>query len=210
MSISINHATSVISIPKADTTFVSTNATTGYEIRSYDEYAFMRELADYMDSADGVALPNIFNHNTSVTIAGVVYARALVILSPYTITFENGTYQVKLNGGMNNNFLDVLNPNSVSVIAANSAGLQIVSTPTNVVTGTALTASETANAVWGKVLETLTAEEMMRVMSSVLAGKVSGAGTGTETFKGIDGTTDRVVSTVDVDGNRTAITLNGA
>ncbi len=127
MAISVNHATKVISIPKADTTFISTNATTGYEVRSYDEYAFMRELADYLDSEAGVALPPAFTHATAVTISGVVYARAMSIINGFTITFENGTYQVKLVGGMNNNILDTLNPNSVSVIPANSAGLQMVS-----------------------------------------------------------------------------------
>ena len=127
MAISINHVTKVISIPKADTAFVETNAATGYEVRSFDEYAFMRELADYLDSEAGVALPNAFSHNTAVTISGVTYARAFLILEPYTITFESGAYQVKLIGGMNNNILDVLNPNGVSVIPANSAGLQMVS-----------------------------------------------------------------------------------
>lgn len=126
MSMSINHTTKVIAIPKADTTFVETNATTGYEIRSYDEYELMRELADYLDSEAGIALPNAFTHATEVTISGVIYARAISFLAPYTITFENDTYQVKLVGGSNNNMLDVLNPNNVSVIPANSAGLQTV------------------------------------------------------------------------------------
>jgi hypothetical protein len=126
--LSIDHNTFVITIPKADTVFVSTNAQTGYEIRSFDEYAFMREFADYLDSEAGQVLPNGFNHNTSVTISGVTYARAFVLLAPYTVTFENGAYQVKLVGGMNNNLLDVLNPNQVSVIPANSAGLQTVNT----------------------------------------------------------------------------------
>jgi hypothetical protein len=132
MAITINHATSVISIPKSDTTFVSTNATTGYEIRSYDEYALMRELADYLDSEAGMALPPAFTHATQVTISGVVFARAISFLAPFTITFENGSYQVKLIGGSNNNMLDVLNPNSVSVIAANSAGLQQVTSGSGV------------------------------------------------------------------------------
>ena len=127
MAISINHQSYVIFIPKASTTFLGTNATTGYEIRSYDEYALMRELADYLDSDVGVALPNAFTHATQVNISGITYARSLSFLAPYTITFENGTYQVKLVGGTNNNILDVLNPNNVSVIPANSAGLQQVS-----------------------------------------------------------------------------------
>lgn len=124
--ITINHSTYVITIPKADTTLVGTNALTGYEIREYDEYGLMRELADYLDSEDGIGLPNAFSHNTQVTISGVVYARTLSILAPYTVTFESGAYQVKLVGGTNNNLLDVLNPNNVSVIPANSAGLQTV------------------------------------------------------------------------------------
>ena len=136
MALTINPATYVIGIPKADTTFVETNATTGYEIRSYDEYAFMRELADYLDSEAGVALPSAFTHATAVTISGVIYARALSIINGFTITFENGSYQVKLVGGMNNNILDVLNPNSVSVIPANSAGLQTV------VSGSGVTAQD--------------------------------------------------------------------
>lgn len=127
MAIIINHSTKVISIPKADTTFLGTNATTGYEVRSYDEYALMRELADYLDSEAGASLPNAFTHSTNVTISGVVFARLVSFLAPYTVTFENGAYQVKLVGGTNNNMLDVLNPNNVSVIPANSAGLQQVS-----------------------------------------------------------------------------------
>ena len=125
--ISINHSTYVITIPKADTALVGTNALTGYEIREYDEYALMRELADYLDSEVGIGLPNAFSHNTQVTISGVAYARTLSFLAPYTVTFESGAYQVKLVGGTNNNMLDVLNPNNVSVIPANSAGLQVVS-----------------------------------------------------------------------------------
>ena len=38
------------------------------------------------------------------------------------------------------------------------------------------------------------------------AGKVSGAGSGTETFKGLDGTTTRLTVTVDASGNRTGVT----
>ena len=66
-----------------------------------------------------------------------------------------------------------------------------------------------AIAVWQKILEGgLTAEEIMKVMGAVLAGTVSGAGSGIETFKGLDKTTDRVVSTVDADGNRSSVILN--
>lgn len=63
---------------------------------------------------------------------------------------------------------------------------------------------------WSAIIEDgMTAEEVLRVIASVLAGKVSGAGTGTETFVGLDGTTNRVVSTVDVDGNRSNVVVDG-
>jgi hypothetical protein len=65
--------------------------------------------------------------------------------------------------------------------------------------------------VWDEVLEGgYTAREIMRFNAAVLAGKVSGAGTGTEVFTGIDDSTTRITSTVDNDGNRSLVTRNGA
>lgn len=52
----------------------------------------------------------------------------------------------------------------------------------------------------------ITLAESIRLQNAVLAGKVSGAGTGTETFRDLADTKDRIVATVDTDGNRTAIT----
>lgn len=57
---------------------------------------------------------------------------------------------------------------------------------------------------------TYTNDELLRILAAVIAGKVSGAGTGTETFRGINDDKDRVVATVDSNGNRTAITLDGS
>lgn len=53
-----------------------------------------------------------------------------------------------------------------------------------------------------------TAADLVRIMAAVLAGKVSGAGSGTETFRSIDDSRNAVVSTVDESGNRTAIVLD--
>lgn len=55
-----------------------------------------------------------------------------------------------------------------------------------------------------------TVRQALRYMAAMLAGKVAGAGTGTETFRGIDGATDRVQVTVDEAGNRTAIEYDPA
>lgn len=68
-----------------------------------------------------------------------------------------------------------------------------------------------AASVWSQAIEAgLSAEEVTRIMFSVLAGKVSGAGTGTERFRDIADTKDRLVVTVDDDGNRSAVVRDGA
>ena len=53
---------------------------------------------------------------------------------------------------------------------------------------------------------TTTLAESLRLSNAVLGGKVSGAGTGTETFRNPADTKDRLVVTVDSSGNRTALT----
>ena len=54
----------------------------------------------------------------------------------------------------------------------------------------------------------VTYQQALQRIGATTAGKASGAGSGTETFKGLDGTTDRVEATVDNDGNRTGITYD--
>ena len=62
---------------------------------------------------------------------------------------------------------------------------------------------------WTEVIEgNYTASELLRIMAAALAGELSGAATSTITITGIDGTTHRIVATVDADGNRTAVTLD--
>lgn len=69
---------------------------------------------------------------------------------------------------------------------------------------TALTA-----VVWAYVVEgTHTAVKLMRLFAAALAGKLSGAATATNTIRDIDDTKNRIIATVDADGNRTAITLD--
>ena len=55
-----------------------------------------------------------------------------------------------------------------------------------------------------------TLEEAMKICLAALAGKVSGAGTTSITIRSADDTADRIVATVDTDGNRSSVTLDGA
>lgn len=73
--------------------------------------------------------------------------------------------------------------------------------------GSSIDYNAISSAVWTRMIEGFTAEQVTALMASVLLGKVTGAGTGTERFRDLADTTDRVVATVDNSGNRTSITL---
>jgi len=60
-----------------------------------------------------------------------------------------------------------------------------------------------ANTIDGKTLR-----QALQIIAAVLAGKVSGAGSGIETFRGLDDQHDRVVVTADATGNRTNVTYS--
>lgn len=53
-----------------------------------------------------------------------------------------------------------------------------------------------------------TLQQALRIALAVLAGEVSGAGTGTEVFRNITDSKARVTSTVDTSGNRTAVSYD--
>lgn len=60
----------------------------------------------------------------------------------------------------------------------------------------------------GVVEGTYTIQDYLRLMASVLFGKLDGGGTFTLTFRDPDDTTDRVIATVDANANRTDIITN--
>lgn len=124
MTISVNPATFVISVPKADLTLITGT------LFEHDTEAFRLELIDFEDSELGIVLPRTHLHNTEVTIVGVTYARFIEILAPYSVEFEDGAYSIRL-AGSNNNIFDVENgilvQNLVQMISQNSAGLIVKS-----------------------------------------------------------------------------------
>lgn len=116
MAISIDWGTKVIYVPQSFLTLISGSL---YEL---DVDEFRLALKDLEDSEDGMAFPATHNHNTSVTLSGVTYARIVEIINGYTVEFENGNYAVRCVGA-NHNLADVKVVNSVSLIIGNSAGL---------------------------------------------------------------------------------------
>lgn len=78
-------------------------------------------------------------------------------------------------------------------------------------TGDIPAAATIAAAVWAYVVEgSSTAVEYLRIILSSAAAKLSGAATTTVSIRDAGDTKDRIVATVDADGNRTAVTLDGS
>lgn len=196
MSPSIHWGTKVITIPQADLTPVSGSL---YEL---DVDIFRLALKNIEDSEDGMPHLDTHRHNTTVTLSGVTYARTFEVINGYTVTFEDtgSPYTVRAVGA-NHNLADVTNFTSeVSLIVGNSAGL---------VSGGG--GGATAADIWQHAIEnSLTAEQLMRILVAGISGKSAGVGTTQETYKSVDGTQDRITVDFDAQGNRDAVTLDGA
>ncbi len=153
--------------------------------------------------------------------AGVAVGITVNLLDDWQIRFAAGAYIAKVSGG---NLVGGIEGDPV----AYSAEVQVLliqsaaSTTVSVSTGSGLSPEQDAKItaidnnttgipddVWEKTLESgFSAENMMRLMAAALAGKVSGAGSGTVVFRDIGDVKDRITADVDSTGNRTAITLD--
>lgn len=96
----------------------------GGNVYDMDTDAFRLAVLQQEAGEQGMMWPYVFNHNTSVTLGGIDYARIIEIVNGYTITFDDtaGAWVCNLVGS-NNNILDVTNLTSVQVRSNNSAGL---------------------------------------------------------------------------------------
>jgi hypothetical protein len=118
MALSVDWTSGVITIPKADMSLVQASP---FEIRALDVETFHQDLRAIHASTEGAPYTTTHNHTREYTLSGVTYPRAMEILSPYTVEFENGTYGVVAQGG-NQNILDVKVANQVSFLGNNSGG----------------------------------------------------------------------------------------
>ena len=92
-----------------------------------------------------------------------------------------------------------------TISSANFVGIESLSANILVDQPTGLTASE----VWNFPVEgSYTAEEAIKLILSALAGKLSGAETATVTIRNVQDDKDRIVASVDSNGNRTSVTYD--
>jgi hypothetical protein len=141
MPISVDFATKVITIPQSDLSLVTGT------LYQCDTQGIRLQLKEWEASEDGIIFDDTHIHNTEVTVAGTTFARTIEVINGYSITFEEDIYfyAVRL-ANSNNNFFDaennILNQNTVMVIAQNSAGL--------------IVGSAQASAIWGAPLNQYT------------------------------------------------------
>jgi hypothetical protein len=119
VAISIDWATGVIFVPKADLALISAGPP---EIRELDLDAFRLELKNLEDDEAGMPFLDTHEYTPPKTLGGVTLARTVEIINGYTVEFEDAQYTVNVVGG-NSNMSDVKVQNQVSVNTFNSAGL---------------------------------------------------------------------------------------
>lgn len=91
------------------------------------------------------------------------------------------------------------------LISSSKLPAQVKGMDANSLTASALNA-DAVDEIHDEVVEgTITQRQAMKLILAVLTGKVSGGGTTTLTFRDIGDTKDRLIVTVDSDGNRTAV-----
>ena len=202
MAYSANWITKVVTVPVSDLILVSG---TRYQLSMIAFLIEIRRLES--EFTEGLWADQIIDHsNTRVDFAGVDYAPFDEIINGYTIEIGVGPTRVDLIGS-NNNLIDVLIPTGVAVVPSNSAGLISVTSGSGV---TAQDKIDIINGTWLKALEgTITAEEMMKIMLSALAGVAVDADTAIIKFRDQADTKDRIVADIDGAGNRTSVTVDG-
>lgn len=119
MPVNIDWADKIINVPKDAMTLIQSVPKEIYEL---DVDVFRLTLNDLQDDEEGMPFDTTHQHNTAVTIGGVVLARVVEIINDYTVTFEDGQYRVVCVNA-NHNLAEVSNVNQVSVSTTNSAGL---------------------------------------------------------------------------------------
>lgn len=122
MAITVDYATKVITVPQSDCTLISG---TIYELDTENDFR-LKLMALFADE-NHIWMNIPYAHNTEVTIAGTIYARAISIINGYTVEFSpNSQWSVVLKVS-NNDIWDVesgiLVQNQVQVIPTNAAGL---------------------------------------------------------------------------------------
>ena len=97
---------------------------------------------------------------------------------------------------------------ALAAIAAVKADTAAVLEDTGTTIPASIAALPTAASILGTEIETgYDMKEVLQIIAAAIAGKASGGGTTTITFRDLNDTANRIVEVVDDSGNRTSVTL---
>jgi len=133
MAYTVNWTTKVITVPLADLTLISGS---NYSLSTTDFWIEMRRLE--ASPIDGLWAEQAIEYVNTQLLSGITYSAIVKLINGYTWDTDTTNKNISLIG-FNSNLLDAFIPGSgISVLANNSAGLQIVSV------GSGLSAGEQA------------------------------------------------------------------
>jgi archaellum component FlaC len=164
-----------------------------------------------INSNAAAALTQIGDVHTNIgTIQGNVNSIAALLVSVSSVTTIINSNTAQTAGRILAEY-GATEKLAIDLLDDVDGGLSDIHTIVNGITtdvGALPSASDNATAVAGSIVEgTMTYTQALRVMMAALVGKLSGGGTVTLTFRDTTDATNRIVATVDANGNRSAVTL---
>ena len=143
-------------------------------------------------------------------LAGTVYVRGMVeVTGSAAFVSAGGSYIDSARWGEDQSLATVTN---VGTVNGNVLGTvaQVNALAANVITAASMNADASAEIVTALLATavdgTTTVAVSIRLQNAALGGKASGLGTGTAIYRDLADTKDRMTASVDVDGNRSAVT----
>lgn len=94
-----------------------------------------------------------------------------------------------------------------TLCSTDSLDVNVTTIATDAITAASLKADAVDEIIDEVIVGTYTMRQILTILASAMAGKVSGGGTSTITFRGINDASDVIVATVDASGNRSALTI---
>lgn len=176
-----------------------TRATNG-TVSVYKDNGTSQSTAGITDTEDFDSLTGI--HACTIDLSAdafyAVGADYAVVLSGATIDGKS-VNAVLAHFSIENRF----NETAVTSIAAGAITAAAIAT--GAIDADAL-AADAVDEIWDEVAEgAYTARQYLRLLVAALCGKTTGGGTGTCNFRDIGDTKNRIIATVDANGNRTGV-----
>lgn len=185
------------------------------EVRSRSSALATPNLADPLVGTgsiewSGTAVVPLSSRSSSAELANAIlmgndYGNGELVASVQSVTGAVGSVTGSVGGDIVGNLGGKVLGGGAATIAG--TGVRAVDSAGNAIP----TAAQVATAVLAAGdVDGFTLEQTLKLCLSALAGKLSGATTTTITIRAADDSKNRIVATVDSDGNRSAITLDAA